>query len=91
MATEAKPVINPSSLKELCNALYASCASQATDFEFSQQDLLALNVIPNNKPDEKLRQLQDCLERLAQDGLLKVMTKDGLPCWRVVKREDAAR
>jgi len=79
--------VAPSSPKELCNALYASCASQSMDKEYNQQDLLALNVIPNGD----MSQLQDCLQRLAQDGLLKTMTKDGALCWKVVKKEDAAR
>lgn len=77
----------PASPKELYNALYASCASQPADKVFNQEDLLSLNIIPNND----LQELLVCLQRLAKDGLLKVMTKDGKPCWKVVKKEDAAK
>ena len=79
--------VAPSNHKELCNALYASCATHSTEKEFTQQDILALNVIPNGD----MKKLQDCLQQLAQDGLLKMMTKEGQLCWRVVKKEDAAR
>lgn len=83
----AEMSIAPSSPKELSNALYASCASQAADKTFNQEELLSLNIIPNNN----LEKLLQCLDRLARDGLLKVHTKEGKPCWKVVKKEDAKK
>ncbi|KAL8822997.1 MAG: hypothetical protein Q9191_006278 [Dirinaria sp. TL-2023a] len=73
--------------KELQNALYASCASQPADKIFDQHDLLALGVIPR----DDLGLLLSCTRQLTKEGLLKVMTKDGVACWRVVKKEDAAK
>ncbi|MCJ1476218.1 34-kDa subunit of RNA polymerase III (C) [Lambiella insularis] len=91
MATDMEDVhgmpIAPSSPKELANALYASCASQSADKTFNQEELLSLNIIPNNS----LEQLVRCIDRLAKDGLLKIHTKEGKPCWKVVKKEDAKK
>ena len=80
-------VVAEPSPKELQNALYARCASQPADKIFDQHDLLALGVIPK----DDLGRLLVCTKQLSKDGLLKVMTRDGVACWRVVKREDAAR
>ena len=74
-------------LEELCNALYASCATHSVDKLFSQDDLLSLNVIP----DGDLPQLIDCLNALTNQGLFKLMNQDGRVLWKVVKREDAAK
>ena len=91
MATNGDGAIDESipgsSSEELYNALYASCASQAANKVFNQQDLLALNIIPDND----LKQLLLCTQLLTKNGLFKVMTKDGRPCWKVIKKEDAAR
>ena len=76
-----------SSEKELRNALYARCASQPADKIFNQNDLLSLDVIPNND----LNQLLSCTRRLTKEGLFKLMSRDGRACWKVVKREDAAK
>ena len=76
-----------SSFKELKNALYARCAIQPSDTLFYQHDLLEFGVIPNND----LGQLVSCTNKLAQEGLLKVLKKDDIICWRVVKKEDAAK
>ena len=76
-----------SSFKELKNALYARCAIQPSDTIFYQHDLLDFGVIPNND----LGQLVSCTNKLAQEGLLKVLKKDDTICWRVVKKEDAAK
>lgn len=76
-----------SSQKELKNALYARCANQPAERVFSQNDLLSLNVIPNND----LQQLLLCTRQLTKDGLFKLWSRDGRACWRVVKRDDAAK
>jgi len=78
---------NPSSPQELYNALYTSCASQPEDKVFNQQDLLALDVIPKND----LNELLNCVNKLSQNKLFKTLIKDGIPCWKVVKREEAAK
>ena len=79
--------VKPSSPKELYNALYASCASQAPNKIFSQEDLLSLNLIPR----ENLQDLTDCLNLLCRNGLFRVHNKGGAMCWKVVKKEDAAK
>ena len=76
-----------SSQKELTNALYARCANLPADRVFDQQDLFSLEVIPNND----LQQLLICTQQLTKEGLFKLMTKDGRACWRVVKKDDAAK
>ena len=76
-----------SSTKELKHALYARCASQPADRVFTQQDLLAFDVTPNGD----LKQLQACTTQLSKEGLLKMMTRDGKLCWKLVKKEDAAK
>ncbi|MCJ1251321.1 34-kDa subunit of RNA polymerase III (C) [Trapelia coarctata] len=77
----------PSSPQELYNALYASCARQPEDKVFNQHDLLALGVIPNNN----LNELMNCVNKLSQNKLFKTLLKDGIPCWKVVKKEEAAK
>ena len=83
-ANEPSPV---PSTKELKHALYARCATQPADRVFTQQDLLAFDVIP----DGDLKQLQACTTQLTKEGLLKLMTRDGKLCWKLVKKEDAAK
>jgi len=85
--TEVGEPSSLSSPKELKNALYARCASLPADKAFNQQDLLAFNIIPN----DDLNQLLSCATQLAKEGLFKLMTRDGKPCWKVVKKEDAAK
>lgn len=90
MADAASAANEPSavpSMKELKHALYARCATQRADRVFTQQDLLAFDVIP----DGDLKQLQACTTQLSKEGLLKMMTKDGKLCWKLVKKEDAAK
>lgn len=90
MADVASAANEPSavpSTKELKHALYARCATQPADRVFAQQDLLAFDVIP----DGDLKQLQACTTQLSKEGLLKMMTKDGKLCWKLVKKEDAAK
>ena len=76
-----------SSQKELKNALYARCANLPADRVFNQQDLFSLEVIPDND----LQLLLICTQQLTKEGLFKLMTKDGRACWRVVKKDDAAK
>ena len=76
-----------SSPKELKNALYARCASEEDGKVFFQGDLLSYNIIPDNNVEKLLLYTQ----QLLNEGLFKLMTKDGKTCWRVVKRDDAAK
>ena len=69
------------------NALFARCANLPAESIFSQDDLLSLDVIPCND----LEQLLSCTRQLTKDGLFKLMSKDGRACWKVVKRDDAAK
>lgn len=75
------------SLKMLKNALYAQCANRPAESIFTQDELLSLEVIPNND----LEKLLSCTRQLTKEGLFKLMTKDGRACWKVVKRDDAAK
>ena len=75
------------SQKELKNALYAKCANLPAERVFNQRDLFALGIIP----DGDLNQLLACTKQLSKEGLFKLMTRDGTPCWKVVKKQDAAR
>lgn len=76
-----------SSPKELRNALYARCASFEEGHVFSQDELVAFEIIPNNS----IEQLLAFTKQLAKDGLFKLMAKDGKACWKVVKRADAVK
>ncbi len=81
------PTDGVSSPKELKNALYARCASEDDGKIFFQTDLLSYNIIPENSIEKLLRYTQELLN----EGLFKLMTKDGKTCWRVVRRDDAAK
>lgn len=86
-AAEPSPKDGVSSPKELKNALYARCASEDDGKVFFQNDLLSYNIIPENNVEKLLVYTQ----QLLKEGLFKLMTKDGKTCWRVVKRDDAAK
>lgn len=86
-AAEPSPKDGVSSPKELKNALYARCASEDDGKVFFQSDLLSYNIIPGNNVEKLLLYTQ----QLLKEGLFKLMTKDGKTCWRVVKRDDAAK
>ena len=73
--------------KELRNALYAKCASFEEGHVFSQDELFAFKIIPENS----IQQLLAYTKQLTKDGLFKLMTKDGKACWKVVKRADAVK
>lgn len=76
-----------SSPQEIKNALYARCASLPPETIFSQDDLLNLAIIPNNALDLLLQ----CTKKLTQEGLFKLLSRDGRAVWRVVKKEDAQK
>ncbi|KAI4184762.1 MAG: hypothetical protein L6R41_004519 [Letrouitia leprolyta] len=76
-----------SSPQEITTALYARCASLPPETIFSQDDLLKLAIIPNNALDLLLQ----CTKKLTQEGLFKLLSRDGRAVWRVVKREDAQK
>lgn len=84
---EEDVVATESSRKELKNALYARCAIKPTGTLFFQNDLLEFGIIPNNDP----QQLLICTKQLTQEGLLKTLKKDDTYCWKIVKKEDAAK
>lgn len=91
-ASAASPVdsdegIAQASPKELKKALYARCATRGIDKIFDQSDLLGLGVIPN----DDLVLLQACTNQLTREGLLKVLKKDSGVCWKVIRKEDAAK
>lgn len=76
-----------SSPQELRNALYARCATFEENHVFDQNELLSFNILPENNVEKLIVHTN----RLAKDGLFKLMTKDGKACWKVVKRSDAAK
>ena len=76
-----------SSPKELKNALYARCASQPDGTVFTQDELLSFGIVPEND----VQRLLVYTKQLTKDGLFKLMTKDGKVCWRVVRKDDAAK
>lgn len=79
--------IAAASTNEIKNALYARCANLGAEKIYTQRDLLAFKIIPN----DDLNELLSCTRQLTIDGLFKLMTKDGKACWKVVKKEDAAK
>ena len=84
---EPSQVDGVSSPKELKNALYARCATEADGKVFFQSDLLSYNIIP----DGNVEKLLSYTQQLLNEGLFKLMSKDGKTCWRVVRRDDAAK
>ena len=84
----ATPESSISSMEELCNALYASCATQGSTKDFYQQDLLALNVIPNGD----LKTLTECINTLQGRKLFKPHRgRDNQPCWKIATHADAEK
>ena len=75
------------SIEELRDTLYARCANQPPEKAFNQEDLLAFGIIPNDDPSL----LHACTHQLTQKGLLKVYKQAEGVCWKVVKKEDAAK
>lgn len=82
------PMGGTSSPREIQNALYARCASEADEGKtFSQDDLLEFGIVPDND----VTQLLLYTKQLTKDGLFKLMARDGKAYWRVVKKDDAAK
>jgi hypothetical protein len=75
--------------QELKLALYARCAQQPPGTQFDQRDLLALNVIPKGGDQGQL--LFECMQKLTNEGLFKLFTKDGRVIWQITRKSDAAK
>lgn len=75
--------------QELKLALYARCVQQPPGTQFDQRDLLALNVIPRGGDQQQL--LFECMQKLTNEGLFKLFTKDGRVIWQIIRRSDAAK
>ena len=73
--------------KDLKSVLYARCASKGVNALLDQNELLEFGVIPNND----ISLLQECINQLMKQGLLRVMKKQSGFCWKVVKTEDALK
>ena len=82
-----RPNAGTSSPKELQKAIYAQCASYDENHVFDQEELLGFNIIPQND----VQHLATIMRQLAKDSLVKVMTKDGKACWKVIKKADTAK
>ena len=75
-------------LKDLQASLYTACRSRfALDQLFFQEDLLKLNIIP----DDNLETLLRCAQALTNQKLFRLHAVDDRACWKVVKEEDAAK
>ena len=73
---------------ELKNVIYARCCSQLPqDKLLSQNDILALEVVPNNDADL----LKRALNLLLKEGLFRLHQQPTGPVWKVMKKEDAER
>ena len=82
--TETSGVSSP---KEIRNAIYARCAMEGEDHVFDQDELLSFELLP----EKTVQALNEHTRILTKEGLLKIMTKDGKVCWKVVKKSDAAK
>ena len=88
MASSSKqPVPKEKGLTSVEEELYRLCSAFPPEKLFSQQDLAALNLLPENDTAG----LQSCTQHIVQKGLFRIMIKDGKIHWRVVTREEAAR
>ncbi|KAI9814695.1 MAG: 34-kDa subunit of RNA polymerase III (C) [Thelocarpon impressellum] len=74
-------------VKELKNVMYACCSRAPPDTLFSQEDLLALKVVPN----DDVALLSQCVQALLDEGLLKVLTLPTGTVWKILRREEAER
>lgn len=91
MASSSSGTKAESAHSELAHALYARCAQQAPGTQFDQHALLALNVIPDGKEEAQVKTLWQCMQKLTNEGLFKLLTKDGRVVWRLVRKTDAAK
>jgi DNA-directed RNA polymerase III subunit RPC6 len=76
-ATDATVVVNPA------DELYNKCAERPAGQIFFQRDLSNMQVA------ETMAQLTTLLQDLCDRHLLKLMTFEGDPCWKLRSREDA--
>jgi DNA-directed RNA polymerase III subunit RPC6 len=76
-AADANETISPA------DALYNKCAERPAGQTFFQRDLSNMQVA------ETMAQLTMLLQDLCDRHLLKLMTFEGDPCWKLRSREDA--
>jgi DNA-directed RNA polymerase III subunit RPC6 len=76
-SADANIVVNPS------DELYNKCAERPAGQIFFQRDLSNMQVA------ETMAQLTTLLQDLCDRHLLKLMTFEGDPCWKLRSREDA--
>ncbi|KAG8533754.1 uncharacterized protein KY384_001495 [Bacidia gigantensis] len=77
---EAKPDVLTPSIDDIKSALYSHCVAQPPDTVFSQADLLATQMIPNNA----LMTLQLAASALTKSGKFQLMQRGGAACWRCI-------
>lgn len=65
------------------DALYEKCAQRPAGQIFFQRDLSNMQVA------DTMAQLTELLQELCDRHLLKLMTFEGDPCWKLRTREDA--
>jgi DNA-directed RNA polymerase III subunit RPC6 len=75
--TTANEIISPA------DALYDKCAQRPAGQIFFQRDLSNMQVA------DTIAQLMVLLQELCDRHLLKLMTFEGDPCWKLRTREDA--
>jgi DNA-directed RNA polymerase III subunit RPC6 len=75
-------------IRKLSTELHAKAQAQDDGVKvYTQEDLMALGVIPDNE----LTLLMSCINVLSSEGLVKVMSKDNRPCFKIQSKQDAAR
>lgn len=76
-------------VNELASALYDRCISEfSSDHLFYQQDLLSLNVVPDND----LALLLRCTQSLVDQSLFRLLQgKDDRLAWKVIEQSDAEK
>lgn len=80
---EANSSSNINEVVSPADALYEKCAQRPAGQIFFQRDLSNMQVA------ETMAQLTVLLQELCDRHLLKLMTFEGDPCWKLRSREDA--
>ena len=80
------PAVDPS-IKSLKDKLYDACVAKHTGQYISQNQLLALKIIPN----DNIHNLTACVNLLLNEHLLTLLLDDGVYIYRVNRREDGHR
>ncbi|KAL4930501.1 RPC34 RNA polymerase subunit family protein [Aspergillus undulatus] len=76
------------SVTELASRLYDACLNNfSTDHNFSQQELLSLDIIPKND----LPLLLQCTQSLVDQKLFRLLQKNDRLAWKIIPREDAEK